>query len=78
MRRKKKTHPTVELPKKGPRNERVVAHLSKDEKQMIDNYLAKYHITNRSRWIRETLLRSIIQNLELDYPTLFAEHDMRR
>ena len=49
-----------------------------EEKQMIENYLRKYKIRNRSRWMRETLLRRIIQNLELDYPTLFNEHDMRR
>lgn len=78
MKRKKKSRPPVELPQSAPRTERLVTFLSKEEKQMIDSYLNRYHITNRSRWMRETLLRRIIQNLELDYPTLFNEHDMRR
>ena len=60
------------------RTERLTTLLSPDEKQMVDNYLRKYHIENRSRWMRETLLSFILQNLELDYPTLFDEHDMRR
>jgi len=78
MKRKKKSKPVVVLSQSAPRTERVVTFLSKEEKQMIENYLDKYHIANRSRWMRETLLRNIFQNLELDYPTLFDEHDMRR
>ena len=78
MKRKKKSKPVVVLSPSAPRTERIVAFLSKEEKQMIDNYLDKYHIANRSRWMRETLLRNILQNLELDYPTLFDEHDLRR
>ena len=44
----------------------------------MDSYLRKYHIENRSRWMRETLMAFMLQNLEKDYPTLFDEHDMRR
>ena len=78
MKRKKKSRPVVVMPQPGPRTERVAVLLTKDEKRMIENYLDKYHISNRSRWMRETLMHSILQNLELDYPTLFDEHDMRR
>lgn len=60
------------------RSERLTCLLSLEEKKMVDSYLRKYHITNRSRWMRETLLKFIMQNLEIDYPTLFDEHDMRR
>lgn len=60
------------------RDERLTCLLSKEEKQVLDSYLRKYHITNRSRWMRETLMTFILQNLEMDYPTLFDEHDMRR
>lgn len=60
------------------RTERLVTLLSVEEKKMVDSYLRKYHIENRSRWMRETLLTFILQNLEHDYPTLFDEHDMRR
>ena len=49
-----------------------------EEKQMIENYLRKYKIRNRSRWMRETLITFIIKNLDQDYPTLFNEQEMRR
>ena len=46
--------------------------------QIVDRYLDKYKITNKSRWLRETILMFIHKNMEEDYPTLFGEHDMRR
>ena len=46
--------------------------------RIVDRYLAKYKITNKSRWFRETILGFIHKNMEEDYPTLFGEHDMRR
>ena len=49
-----------------------------DEQQIVDRYLDKYKITNKSRWLRETILMFIHKNMEEDYPTLFGEHDMRR
>lgn len=52
--------------------------LSDSEQRIIDNYLSKYKIKNKSRWLRETVLAFIHKNMEDDYPTLFAEHDMRR
>ena len=66
-----------------PQND-VVSHarltclVSYDEMRIIDGYLRKYSIENKSRWMRETLLAFIHRNLESDYPTLFNEHDMRR
>ena len=52
--------------------------LSEDEQMIVDRYLEKYKITNKSRWLRETILMFIHKNMEEDYPTLFGEHDMRR
>jgi hypothetical protein len=40
--------------------------------------LRKYRISNKARWLRETVLAHIHQLMEEDYPTLFNEHDMRR
>ena len=48
------------------------------EQLIVDRYLEKYKITNKSRWLRETILMFIHKNMEEDYPTLFGEHDMRR
>lgn len=74
----KKAKKEVARKEKVVRTERLTTLLSNEEKQIVDSYLRKYHIANRSRWMRETLLTFILHNLEQDYPTLFDEHDMRR
>lgn len=60
------------------RHARLTCLVSDEEMRIIDSYLHKYKIENRSRWMRETLLAFIHQKLDQDYPTLFNEHDMRR
>ncbi|MBQ0095265.1 MAG: hypothetical protein MJY96_09160 [Bacteroidaceae bacterium] len=60
------------------RTDRMTFLVNPDEKRAIDNYLRKYRIDNRSRWMRETIMTFIIKNLDQDYPTLFDEQDMRR
>jgi predicted transcriptional regulator len=61
------------------RHQRMVCLVSEEEALIVDNYLKKYKITNKGRWMRETLLSFIRRNMvEEDYPTLFNEHDMRR
>ncbi len=60
------------------RKKRIVAFVSDEEDRLIENYLKKYKIKNKSNWMRETLLAFIYRNLDEDYPTLFNEHDMRR
>ena len=60
------------------RERRMSNLLSDDEQLIVDRYLEKYKITNKSRWLRETILMFIHKNMEEDYPTLFGEHDMRR
>ena len=60
------------------RERRMRILLSGDEQLIVDRYLEKYKITNKSRWLRETILMFIHKNMEEDYPTLFGEHDMRR
>jgi len=60
------------------RQHRMICLMSDDEQLIVDRYLEKYNITNKSRWFRETILMFIHKNMEEDYPTLFGEHDMRR
>lgn len=60
------------------RHVRMVCLMSEEEQQIVDRYLEKYKITNKSRWLRETVLMFVYKNMEEDYPTLFGEHDMRR
>lgn len=60
------------------RNHKVVTLLNNQEREFMEKYLRKYKISNKSRWIRETLMTFIYQNLGNDYPTLFDEQEMRR
>lgn len=52
--------------------------LSEEEYNLLCLYIKKYNITNKSRWLRETVMAHVLKNLELDYPTLFGENEMRR
>lgn len=60
------------------RHDRMTFQVNPEEKRAIENYLRKYRIENRSRWMRETIMTFIIKNLDQDYPTLFDEQEMRR
>ncbi len=60
------------------RHQRMVCLISEEESYIVDCYLKKYNITNKGRWIRETVLTFIHKNMEEDYPTLFGENEMRR
>ena len=57
---------------------RVAFNLNNDEYRMVERYLNKYEISNKSRWYRETILFHVLKILEEDYPTLFKENEMRR
>lgn len=52
--------------------------LNDEEYEVINFYLKKYKISNRSRWFRETIMNHILKNMDMDYPTLFEENEMRR
>lgn len=76
---KKKNIPKATTTRTQPvRHSRIVCLVSDEEMKIIDDYLKKYKISNKSNWMRETLLSFIYKNLDEDYPTLFGEHDMRR
>ena len=50
--------------------------LNKLELAAFNKYCTKYNISNRSKFIREVVMREIILRLESDYPTLFTEEQM--
>lgn len=62
----------------GNREKQVTFSLNDKEYALINAYIKKYKIENRSRWFRETIISFILRNLEQDYPTLFDENEMRR
>ena len=63
MRKRDKTcaKATPEEPK---REQRMVCLMSEEELRIVDRYLEKYKITNKSRWLRETILMFIHKNME--------------
>ncbi|MBQ8542361.1 MAG: hypothetical protein IKB11_06675 [Bacteroidaceae bacterium] len=60
------------------RHSRVVCLVSDEEMKIINDYLKKYKIANKSNWMRKTLLTAIYKSIDADYPTLFSEHEMNR
>ena len=69
----------VKVPSTTPkRKQRMECLMSEEEVRIVDAYLKKYKISNKARWLRETVLTFIRQKMDEDYPTLFNEHDMRR
>ncbi|MFZ4581601.1 MAG: hypothetical protein ACOYM7_03020 [Paludibacter sp.] len=53
------------------RTNRQVFTLNDEENKALNRYIAKYKIRNKSKFIRETLMLSIIRKLEEDHPRLF-------
>ena len=49
------------------RERRMSILLSDDEQQIVDRYLEKYKITNKSRWLRETILMFIHKHMEKNF-----------
>ncbi|MBQ7632350.1 MAG: hypothetical protein IJS82_06300 [Paludibacteraceae bacterium] len=57
--------------RKPPRAHRVTLMLNDKEQKALDKYCERYKIANRSRFIREALMRTILKRIENDQPTLF-------
>lgn len=45
--------------------------LNDSEMRILNRYCEKYGIKNRSRFVRETLVRTILKQFDKDSPTLF-------
>lgn len=71
MKSKQKLVPAV-------RSKNMNFSLSDEELSLIHAYMKKYKISNKSRWLRETVMAHVLKNLDMDYPTLFGENEMRR
>ncbi len=65
-------------PNRRLRTKKINCMVSQEEFELIEFYLRKYKITNRSRWFRQLMIGHILRNFEQDYPTLFNENEMRR
>lgn len=56
---------------KEQRNNRVSIMLNDSEMRALNRFCERYTVSNRSRLIREALMRSILHRLDKDSPTLF-------
>ena len=45
--------------------------LNDEENKALFRYISKYNVTNKSKFIRESLMITIIKKMEEDHPTLF-------
>lgn len=66
---KKTQNPIVK--RKSLRTHRETITLNDEEYKFLNRYMEKYKISNKSKFIRETLMRTIIVRFEEDHPTLF-------
>lgn len=58
--------------------ENIVAFsLNDPELIALQKYCDKYKIKNRSKFIRESVMKVVLNRLTEDYPTLFGEREMR-
>lgn len=46
---------------------------NKREMQAINHYCKKYKIRNKSKFMRETIIASILKKFDEDYPSLFEQ-----
>ena len=60
------------------RTKKIDFMVSEEEFALIDSYLKKNKIKNRSRWFRRLMIGHILKHCEENYPTLFNENEMRR
>ncbi|MBQ8100382.1 MAG: hypothetical protein IJ169_03730 [Paludibacteraceae bacterium] len=56
---------------KARRINRVTIMLNDSEQRALDRYCLRYGVTNRSRLIRELLMKGILRRFDADSPTLF-------
>jgi len=59
------------MARKAPREHRISILLNENEQRTLEKFCEKYGVSNRSRLIRETLMRAILKKLDNDQPTLF-------
>lgn len=60
-----------------PRDRNVTFLLNDSEYKALLKYCIKYKIKNRSRFVRESVMKAVLTRLADDYPTLFGENEMR-
>lgn len=57
--------------RKPKRAHRISILLNDSEMKALEKYCDRYTVSNRSKLIRETLMRNILKRFDTDNPTLF-------
>jgi hypothetical protein len=53
------------------RSKRQTIAFNAREMKAIDSYCSKYKVGNRSKFMREAIIKEILKKYDQDYPTLF-------
>lgn len=61
-----------------PRKQNITFLLNDKEKKVLDNYCRKYKISNRSKFIREIVVSTILEQFDKDYPSLFDKIESKQ
>ena len=60
------------IPKRNSlRTHRQIFTLNDEENKALIRYISKYNVQNKSKFIREALMMTIIRKMDEDRPTLF-------
>lgn len=68
---KKSSKIKVNIREKMVRKHRITFLLNDKEMAAVNRYVSRYRVQNKSRLIRETLIRAILKQFDEDAPTLF-------
>ncbi len=56
---------------KSTRIHRLSLMLNNEEQKTLERFLTTYKISNKSRWLRETIFTAVLKKFDEDHPTLF-------
>ncbi|MBR0503652.1 MAG: hypothetical protein IJJ77_10465 [Paludibacteraceae bacterium] len=75
--RKKKKVSAPSVKDRLVRDKRMSITLNEKEYRVIERFFKEYKIRNKSKFLRDTIIRTVWQKLEESAPTLFSENEMR-
>ena len=73
---KKENAATNERQPKLKRTHKVVVSFNDNENEVFETYCKKYKVNKKTRFIRETIIRTIMERFLEDYPTLFEKPEL--
>ena len=67
-------HPKIKL----KRTNKITLLLNDKEIEAIEAYCKKYKVKSKSQFVREVVMRTVMNRFLEDYPTLFEKQDLDR